>query len=114
MTTDALRSRSRAMSAPCTSGRAPTSEMSRVGASSTSMRFPPNDSRCHVSTLRRHKLNRMPNARVSSAARARGLHERFWHQPVLAGVALEVLAVVGMRDRDHRLGPLGDRLALEV
>ena len=34
------------------------------------------------------------------------------NQPVLIGLALEVLAEVGMGDGDQRLGALGDRLSL--
>src|SRR5689334_5807174 len=37
-----------------------------------------------------------------------------WNEVVLTGLAFEVLAEVGVREADHRLRPLGDRLALEV
>src|SRR5689334_529062 len=36
------------------------------------------------------------------------------NEVVLSGLAFEVLAEVGVREADHRLRPLGDRLALEV
>ena len=42
------------------------------------------------------------------------LPERPRHQALLARLALERLAEVGVRDRDERLRPLRDRLALQV